>query len=290
MLFAEALETVKCLDEGVIESVADANIGSILGIGFPGWTGGVLQYINGYDGGLAGFVARARELAEHVRRALRAARLAGREGRARRDLQRRAGAGRGLRAQRAAACADRARRPACSSSSPGFRVRSRASAPRSSGRAPRSPRALASSSPRGGPGRDEVRLHGHPAQVRGQDARAHLRRRRQRATSPSAIAVNAAATRCGSCPSACTQLELPPTRQPDPRSDSSDAAARTIAGASGTRPGRPFWFDGQPTSSCRAPPPIVQSSNFGKSPRVLTAQGRGSSGAACRWPGRSPRR
>jgi 3-hydroxyacyl-CoA dehydrogenase/enoyl-CoA hydratase/3-hydroxybutyryl-CoA epimerase len=63
MLFAEALETVKCLDEGVIESVADANIGSILGIGFPGWTGGVLQYVNGYEGGVAGFVARARELA-----------------------------------------------------------------------------------------------------------------------------------------------------------------------------------------------------------------------------------
>jgi 3-hydroxyacyl-CoA dehydrogenase / enoyl-CoA hydratase / 3-hydroxybutyryl-CoA epimerase len=64
MLFIEAIETVKCLDEGVIESVADANIGSILGIGFPGWTGGVLQYINGYEGGPAGFVARARELAE----------------------------------------------------------------------------------------------------------------------------------------------------------------------------------------------------------------------------------
>jgi 3-hydroxyacyl-CoA dehydrogenase/enoyl-CoA hydratase/3-hydroxybutyryl-CoA epimerase len=63
MLFAESIESVKCLDEGVIESVADANIGSILGIGFPGWTGGVLQYINGYDGGVAGFVERARELA-----------------------------------------------------------------------------------------------------------------------------------------------------------------------------------------------------------------------------------
>jgi 3-hydroxyacyl-CoA dehydrogenase / enoyl-CoA hydratase / 3-hydroxybutyryl-CoA epimerase len=63
MLFMESLETVKCLDEGVIESVADANIGSIMGIGFPGWTGGVLQYINGYEGGLGGFVARARELA-----------------------------------------------------------------------------------------------------------------------------------------------------------------------------------------------------------------------------------
>ncbi len=63
MLFIESIETVKCMDEGVIESVADANIGSILGIGFPGWTGGVLQYINGYEGGLAGFVERARELA-----------------------------------------------------------------------------------------------------------------------------------------------------------------------------------------------------------------------------------
>src|SRR3954463_8505592 len=64
MLFIESLETIKCLDEGVIETVADANIGSIMGIGFPGWTGGVLQYINGYGGGLPGFVARARELAE----------------------------------------------------------------------------------------------------------------------------------------------------------------------------------------------------------------------------------
>ncbi|MFF4585028.1 3-hydroxyacyl-CoA dehydrogenase NAD-binding domain-containing protein [Streptomyces sp. NPDC001388] len=69
MLFAEALDAVRCLEEGVLVSVADANIGSLLGIGFPAWTGGVLQYINGYDGGaggatgLPGFVARAHELA-----------------------------------------------------------------------------------------------------------------------------------------------------------------------------------------------------------------------------------
>ncbi|MFC5149558.1 3-hydroxyacyl-CoA dehydrogenase NAD-binding domain-containing protein [Streptomyces aureoversilis] len=63
MLFSEALDTVRCLEEGVLTSVADANIGSILGIGFPGWTGGALQYINGYEGGLPGFVTRARELA-----------------------------------------------------------------------------------------------------------------------------------------------------------------------------------------------------------------------------------
>ncbi len=62
MLFAEALDTVRCVEEGVLTSVADANIGSIFGIGFPAWTGGVLQYINGCAGGLPGFVARAREL------------------------------------------------------------------------------------------------------------------------------------------------------------------------------------------------------------------------------------
>ncbi|MFI8323951.1 3-hydroxyacyl-CoA dehydrogenase NAD-binding domain-containing protein [Streptomyces sp. NPDC085529] len=64
MLFAEALDTVRLLEEGVLTSVADANIGSIMGIGFPAWTGGILQYVNGYEGGVAGFVARARELAE----------------------------------------------------------------------------------------------------------------------------------------------------------------------------------------------------------------------------------
>ncbi len=49
MLFAEAVESVRCLEEGVLTTVADANIGSIMGIGFPPWTGGVLQYINGYE-------------------------------------------------------------------------------------------------------------------------------------------------------------------------------------------------------------------------------------------------
>ncbi|MDY6808793.1 MAG: 3-hydroxyacyl-CoA dehydrogenase NAD-binding domain-containing protein [Actinomycetota bacterium] len=63
MLFAEALETVKCFDEGVLTSVEDANIGSIFGIGFPAWTGGVIQYINQYEGGLQGFVDRAKDLA-----------------------------------------------------------------------------------------------------------------------------------------------------------------------------------------------------------------------------------
>lgn len=63
MLFAEALETVRCFDAGVLTSTADANIGSLYGIGFPAWTGGVVRYMHQYAGGLPGFVARARELA-----------------------------------------------------------------------------------------------------------------------------------------------------------------------------------------------------------------------------------
>jgi 3-hydroxyacyl-CoA dehydrogenase/enoyl-CoA hydratase/3-hydroxybutyryl-CoA epimerase len=64
MLFAEALEAVRCVDDGVVRSFADANVGSMLAIGYPAWTGGVLQYINGYPDGLAGFVARANELSD----------------------------------------------------------------------------------------------------------------------------------------------------------------------------------------------------------------------------------
>jgi 3-hydroxyacyl-CoA dehydrogenase/enoyl-CoA hydratase/3-hydroxybutyryl-CoA epimerase len=64
MLLVEAIETQRCLDEGVLTSVADANVGSVLGIGFPPWTGGVVQYVEGFPGGVAGFVARADALAE----------------------------------------------------------------------------------------------------------------------------------------------------------------------------------------------------------------------------------
>jgi 3-hydroxyacyl-CoA dehydrogenase/enoyl-CoA hydratase/3-hydroxybutyryl-CoA epimerase len=64
MLIIEAVESARCVEEGVIVQTADANIGSIMGIGFPPWTGGVLQYINGYPGGIAAFVARADEFAD----------------------------------------------------------------------------------------------------------------------------------------------------------------------------------------------------------------------------------
>jgi len=63
LLFIEALETSRCLDQGILRSTADANVGSLLGIGFPVWTGGTSQFIAGYPGGREAFVRRSGELA-----------------------------------------------------------------------------------------------------------------------------------------------------------------------------------------------------------------------------------
>ena len=60
-LYRQAIETARCLSEGVLTSVHDANIGSIFGIGFPAWTGGALQFI--YATGVDKFCARSKELA-----------------------------------------------------------------------------------------------------------------------------------------------------------------------------------------------------------------------------------
>ena len=60
MLFRAVIESLKCLEEGVLQSVADANIGSILGIGAPAWTGGYIQFVNTY--GRERFIARCKEL------------------------------------------------------------------------------------------------------------------------------------------------------------------------------------------------------------------------------------
>ncbi|MBW0149050.1 3-hydroxyacyl-CoA dehydrogenase NAD-binding domain-containing protein [Marinobacter arenosus] len=62
ILFIQAIETVRCLEEGVLRTVEDANIGSIFGIGYAPWTGGAIQFINQY--GVRAFTERARELAQ----------------------------------------------------------------------------------------------------------------------------------------------------------------------------------------------------------------------------------
>lgn len=61
LLFCMALEAVRALEEGVLNTAGDGNIGSCLGIGYPRWTGGVFQFLNQY--GLPQAVARAEELA-----------------------------------------------------------------------------------------------------------------------------------------------------------------------------------------------------------------------------------
>jgi len=62
LLFRQVIEALKCLQSGVLRNVADGNIGSIMGIGAPVWTGGLLQFVNTY--GLARFSERCSELSE----------------------------------------------------------------------------------------------------------------------------------------------------------------------------------------------------------------------------------
>ena len=45
ILMTQALDTVRCMDENVLMSEVDANIGSVFGIGFAPWTGGAIQYL-----------------------------------------------------------------------------------------------------------------------------------------------------------------------------------------------------------------------------------------------------
>jgi 3-hydroxyacyl-CoA dehydrogenase/enoyl-CoA hydratase/3-hydroxybutyryl-CoA epimerase len=55
LLYIQALESARCLEEGVLVHPADGDIGSILGWGFPSWTGGTLSLIDTV--GLADFIA-----------------------------------------------------------------------------------------------------------------------------------------------------------------------------------------------------------------------------------------
>jgi 3-hydroxyacyl-CoA dehydrogenase / enoyl-CoA hydratase / 3-hydroxybutyryl-CoA epimerase len=62
LIFTQVLQAVRCLDEGVVQSAAEANLGSIYGWGFPAFKGGVLQFINDY--GFDAFVTRCQYLAQ----------------------------------------------------------------------------------------------------------------------------------------------------------------------------------------------------------------------------------
>ncbi|WP_338848476.1 3-hydroxyacyl-CoA dehydrogenase NAD-binding domain-containing protein [Massilia sp. W12] len=60
ILYIQSLETLRCLEEGVLMSARDANIGSLFGIGFPAWSGGAIQFVQHV--GAQAFVARAKQL------------------------------------------------------------------------------------------------------------------------------------------------------------------------------------------------------------------------------------
>ncbi|MGY0236899.1 3-hydroxyacyl-CoA dehydrogenase NAD-binding domain-containing protein [Longispora urticae] len=60
LLYAQTVETLRCVEEGVVAAGPDVNVGAILSIGFPPWTGGPLRFRDQTPG----FAARAAELAE----------------------------------------------------------------------------------------------------------------------------------------------------------------------------------------------------------------------------------
>jgi len=61
-LFAQVIEAGWCLQEGVINHTEAANLASVYGWGFPGYTGGVMRYIYSY--GHEAFLQRCAELKE----------------------------------------------------------------------------------------------------------------------------------------------------------------------------------------------------------------------------------
>jgi 3-hydroxyacyl-CoA dehydrogenase / enoyl-CoA hydratase / 3-hydroxybutyryl-CoA epimerase len=60
-LAVQAIEAARCLEEGVLLSAADADLGSVLGWSFPSWTGGTLSYIDTL--GIKPFVTECERLA-----------------------------------------------------------------------------------------------------------------------------------------------------------------------------------------------------------------------------------
>ncbi|MBB6002187.1 3-hydroxyacyl-CoA dehydrogenase NAD-binding domain-containing protein [Arcicella rosea] len=62
LLYRQALETVKCVEEGVIRKYLDADLGSIFAWGFPAYLGGTLSFVDTV--GIKNFVAEADRLAD----------------------------------------------------------------------------------------------------------------------------------------------------------------------------------------------------------------------------------
>ena len=46
LLYRQALEAVRCVEEAVVRTKLGADLGSILGWGFPAYTGGALSFVD----------------------------------------------------------------------------------------------------------------------------------------------------------------------------------------------------------------------------------------------------
>lgn len=64
MMTALCLEAVRCLEDGIVSSAVEVDMGLLLGLGYPRFRGGALRYVDNFAGGLAGFCQMADQYAD----------------------------------------------------------------------------------------------------------------------------------------------------------------------------------------------------------------------------------
>ena len=84
LLAMQALETARCIEEGVVTDMREADVGSILGFGFAPFTGGTISYIDGM--GTKAFVALVQQAGQALWRPLQALQALARHGEKGRDV------------------------------------------------------------------------------------------------------------------------------------------------------------------------------------------------------------
>ncbi|NOP99420.1 enoyl-CoA hydratase-related protein [Mycolicibacterium fortuitum] len=64
LLIRQSREALLAREDGVVRDETEGNVASVLGVGFPSWTGGCLRFVDQYKGGRAGFIVRCNEFAD----------------------------------------------------------------------------------------------------------------------------------------------------------------------------------------------------------------------------------
>ncbi len=62
LLTVQSVKTVRCMQEGVLSTARDADVGSILGWGFAPYHGGTISHVHSV--GISAYVARCQRLVE----------------------------------------------------------------------------------------------------------------------------------------------------------------------------------------------------------------------------------